>query len=145
MEVPDHLSCLPAGLIQAYRAARYEVRGAAPFVLQVGRRSADLASGLAARRAAGALFITAWNPAGQVLAPAANAKRQARLLTDLRLAGRDGCEAFGAYAEDPSRGEPSVLVWDVDRADAAIWGRRQGQNAVVWAGPDAVPRLLLLR
>ncbi len=41
--------------------------------------------------------------------------------------------------------EASVLVLGLDRIAACEWGRRYEQNAVLWAGINAIPRLLLLR
>jgi hypothetical protein len=56
-----------------------------------------------------------------------------------RLAGR---------AEDPAGiwpGEPSFLVFGVRERDARGLAERFGQNALLHAGADGVPRLVLLR
>ncbi|MBV8250682.1 MAG: DUF3293 domain-containing protein, partial [Comamonas sp.] len=42
-------------------------------------------------------------------------------------------------------GEASVLIWGMDAPTARAWGEEWQQNAVLWCGADAVPRLLWLR
>lgn len=41
-------------------------------------------------------------------------------------------------------GEPGLLAYGLDLEAAEVLLRRLGQNAIVWAGNDAVPRLALL-
>jgi hypothetical protein len=41
-------------------------------------------------------------------------------------------------------GEPSLLAYGPDLEAAEALRRRLGQNAIVWVGTDAVPRLALL-
>lgn len=145
MDVPQHASILPAWLIQAYRATNYEVHGQLPFVLRVDQPSEALRREMLLGGVEGALYITAWNPQGVELATQDNDARNARLTLDLRARELYWFPAFGAHPADRARGEASLLVFGPDRDTACELGWRHEQNAVLWAGADAVPRLLLLR
>lgn len=145
MDVCEHDSVLPRWLIEAYRATRYRVLAPPSFDLRVNSPSDALARRMRETDATGAVYITAWNPLGVEVDLAQNQRRQDLLLRDLAARGRRWLEAFGAHAEDPSLGEPSVLALGVNRVTACELGRRHEQNAVLWMGEDAVPRLLLLR
>lgn len=145
MNVAEHESVLPSGLIAAYRAARYQVGQAPAFVLAVDVFSPELAAWMRERACAHAAFITAWNPLGVELSRAQNQARQRRLIDELRGRGLSWIEGHGA---DPLAGwsdEESLLVLGADRATACDLGRRHEQNAVLWMAADAIPRLLLLR
>ena len=144
MDVPEHASGLQPGLIAAYRATRYRVDVAPPFTMTVGVPSPDLWR-LMSDDDPGAMFITAWNPLGAVLSCEHNERRQQGLLAELRAAGLRVFPGAGMDASGDWNEEASLLVSGVDRAAACAWGRRHAQNAVLWAGADAVPRLLLLR
>jgi hypothetical protein len=133
---------LPADLLRAYRRARYRVL-AQPraFVLKVGRASPPLLALLRARGAECALGITAHNPAGRRPSAAANAAAQSSLRRDLESLGLALLEGVG---EDPGGrwpDEPFFLVLGLDRHAGLALARDYGQNAVLFAGADAVPRL----
>ena len=90
-------------------------------------------------------FITACNPRSQQWSDAANAERQARLERDLK---EQTLVIWGGIGQHPSGlwpGEPSFLVMGISIDEAQALGRQYEQNAIVWCGPDAVPKLLLLR
>lgn len=92
-----------------------------------------------------AAFITAWNPLGVEISGAANEALQAQMLRDLDVAGFPSIEGFGSDPTSRWPGEASRLVLGMSRRQACESGQRQQQNAVLWSGADAVPRLLLLR
>lgn len=51
-------------------------------------------------------------------------------------------------SRDPSGAWPeekSFLALGLDLETSQVLGREFGQNAIVWAGADAIPRLILLR
>ena len=142
----DHCgSRLPASLLAAWRATRYEVTGVeSPFVLRVDEPSAALAVCHRDHDVACSAFITAWNPGGRLRAAAANGVAATALEERLRargyrlLAGR-GVDPTGRWPA-----EPSVLVLGLDRDAASVIARDFGQAGLVCAGADAVPRLVLL-
>lgn len=74
-----------------------------------------------------------------------NAAAHARLGAELAAAGYRVVEGAGEDPDGRWPAEPSYLVLGMDLEAARELGRRYGQNAIVWAGADAVPELLLLR
>lgn len=133
-------------LIAAYRATLYCVNGVSPpFLLRIDEPSADLA---ACHRAAGvecSAFITAWNPASELKSPTENADAQSRLESRLRAGGYRLIEGLGLDPTGQWEGEESFLVLAMERASACEVGLEFSQNSCIWAGFDAVPRLVLLR
>jgi hypothetical protein len=138
-------SALPAPVIAAYRAAEYRVRAEPAFVLRVDEPSPALAALHAAHAVGCSAFLTAWNPRGTPAPAAENTAAAARLEAALRerglalVAGR-GIDPAGEWG-----GEESVLALGLGRSEACAVGREFGQNAILWAAGDAVPRLVLLR
>jgi hypothetical protein len=134
--------------IRAYMETDYSVAwDGSLFVLRIDRASDRLRALYAQTGAASALFITAFNPEGRLASDGANAEAHRRLREDLaalRIAFAEG-EGVGTDTEESWPAEKSFLALGVDKARAEELGRRYGQDAVVWADADGVPRLLLLR
>jgi hypothetical protein len=137
---------ITAALIETYRLAEYRVfRADGPFVLRVGVHSPKLASLLSESESASAAFITAWNPFSRPAEADANEKTLASLREELVASG---CPVLNGFGEDPSgryAGEPSFLAIGINLECAAALGTKYRQNALLWSGLDAVPRLILLR
>jgi len=137
---------LEPALVAAYLAANYRVLGAeAPFVLHVDVPSAPLAAFHAAHRVTCSALLTACNPASIPRSADVNAAAHRRLEAWLSGTGLQWVDAIG---EDPAgtwAAEASVLVPGLEREAGERLARDFGQNAFVWAGADALPRLLLLR
>lgn len=132
----------PASLIRAYRAARYQVLGPVPFLLRPGRPSAPLRRWMAASGARSACLITAHNPGSRRRSTLQNRRADARLRA--ALAGLVQRPLIRTRALDPSGrwpAEDGYLALGLRRAEALALARRFGQNAVLWAGPKARPRL----
>lgn len=95
-----------------------------------------------------ATFITACNPFGAQEDFEANMKACADLRKRLdnyvaeptQIIEGDGIDPSGAWPA-----EKSFLVLGLDLEASEALGREFGQNAVVWSGADAIPRLILLR
>ncbi|WP_159910817.1 DUF3293 domain-containing protein [Pantoea sp. 18069] len=132
-------------LIQAYRETDYIVHAAPDFVLHIDQPCPALAAYYARRRIAAGCVITAWNPHSQPLSHAENQTRQARLEQELQQAGWHWIRAVGAHPRNGWPPEAGCFVEDMGTEAAIEWGRRHGQNAVVWCGADAIPRLRLIR
>lgn len=133
-------------LIATYRTADYRVEcGIAAFTLHIDQYSEPLARLFAASAHQCAVFITACNPCSQPQSLEVNRAVQTRLrdelscLTDQVIVGT-GSDPAGAWPV-----EESFLALGVDLAAAMVLGRQFGQNAIVWVGADAIPRLILLR
>ncbi len=146
MDVPEHESELKAALIAAYRATCFRVDHDPPFTLTVDVHSPALELLLRSGEPAGAAYVTAWNPMGKELSLQENDRLQGLLVDELRatrlrwLSGA-GTDPSGRWPHE----EASLLVLGIDRRAACALGRRHQQNAILWIGVDAVPRLVLLR
>lgn len=131
--------------IEAYLAAEYRIRGECPVVLRIGRRNASLATLYAKFVVDSAAFVTAWNPYSEPKTKPENTAAQDRLIAKLdrralmHLPG-EGADPRGQWPPEESR-----LVLGIDLAAAAKLGKQFDQNGIVWAGPEAVPTLIVLR
>ena len=137
---------IPRELLQAYLATLYEAQTGepAPLVLRIGEHSPRL---LAAHRKAkvdASVFITAFNPEGRPLSAEENEVRHQQLMNALRDRVPVLFEGRG-YSPANDWEERSVLALGVPLGSARELGTSFGQNAIVWSGADAVPRLILLR
>jgi hypothetical protein len=145
--LPDDFagSAVPAATVAAYLAAEYRFWGDPPLVLTIGEASMDLVAVYRQRCVTSAAVITAWNPRGRTRRDVDNHVAQAALLARLDALGLahepgQGVDPAGAWVPEDSR-----LVLGIDRDEAAAIGVGFAQNAIVWAGADAVPKLLMLR
>lgn len=138
-------SCLDAALLEAYRETEYLVHAQPGFVLHIDQPCAALAAHYAQRGIHQGCVITAWNPLSQALTDARNQARQALLEQQLQHAGWHWLRAVAAHPHNGWPPEVGCFVEGMDEATADRWGRQHAQNAVVWCGEDAMPRLRLLR
>lgn len=137
-----HTRLSPA-LQQAYRQALYRLDEG--WQLQVGMRQPLLLAGYARHGARCASYLTACNPRGRLLSEAENKQRMQRLCLALDGQGWSWTPGFGQDPQGKWPGEASVLVWGMDAPTARRWGQQWQQNAVLFCGAAAVPRLLWLR
>lgn len=136
---------LPAATLDAYRAAIYRIDGrdAQPDIdMKIGVTNGDVASLLARHGVESAVFVTAFNPFGHVLAPEDNAARQRRLTERV---GQMGLRALLGEGIDPMNiwvAEASLFVLGAtpDTADALM--TEFEQNAVVYVDRAGLPELL---
>lgn len=138
-------SIVDAGTLQAYRETEYRVSGPDAFILRVGELSAALAAAHKKQRVDCSAYITARNPFGQILDGAANAERHAALGRELSQRSLASVEGVGQHPSNQWPGEPSYLIFGLTLEAAKALGMRLEQNAILWAGADAVPELILLR
>lgn len=132
--------------IMAYESTHYRVGFEQDaFILRIGEFSAALMSRYENHAVSCAVFITGLNPCGQEQGNIANAAAQTRLRTALMTLTNAIIEGEGADPTGAWPPEDSFLAFGIDKETAAELGRAFRQDAVVWAGRDAVPKLLLLR
>ena len=144
MTVDGRLSALTATLLDAYRRAHYVVPTEPPCVMQIDRYCEALDTLQRRYSVNGSVFITAYNPASQLLSTIENERRQCALTEEIRHLGLAFFEGVGESPDGSWDAEPSLLVLGLDRRDALLLARRYGQNAVLVSGQDAIPRLLCL-
>jgi len=130
-------------LVAAYRAARYEV--AAGFDLAISTPSAALAAWHTGHGVSCSALITACNPASQPHSQQQNQNATRKLETALLRRKLAFSPTLALDSEGNWPAEPGFLIAGLAREAAMALGRRFGQNAIVWAGADAVPGLVLLR
>ena len=131
--------------LRAYEETHYRVLGSPPFTLRIGAPSAELAALHRRHAVDSSTFVTAYNPFSQTLTEADNNTRHERLLEDVAVKRRPHLDGIGEHPGNGWPGERSLLVLGADLKTARELGERWEQNAIVWAGSDAVPQLILLR
>ena len=139
-------SDVPADQIEAYRKTKYRFgQGLDAVTLRIDEPSDALARLYVSSGHVSGVFITAYSPFSEPQSPEANEAAHARLGEELKVLGLPVIEGAGA---DPTGGWPeekSYLVLGVDLDAAKALGLRYQQNAIVWVGADAVPKLIVLR
>ncbi|MBI1942620.1 MAG: DUF3293 domain-containing protein [Betaproteobacteria bacterium] len=135
---------VPESLLAAYRAARYVVFADNAPVLRIGEPCPELDDLLEAEGAAGAAFVTSFNPRGL---PAHEELNQLSFGELCEAADRTGCRIYLGEGRDPKgewKPEPSLLIVGIARAEAEALGRRFHQLAIVFAEKGKPPELVLL-
>ena len=116
-----------------------------PFSLRIGEHSDSLAAAHLHHRVECSAYITACNPFGKLLDESTNARLHASLKRELEQRHFAFFEGVGDHESRRWPGETSFLVFGLPLEEAKALGLRLDQNAIVWAGTDATPQLILLR
>ena len=138
-------SSLPPDLIQAYRETHYRVHGDEAFTLHVDEHCQALEQAHARHRATSSAYITAFNPYSEDVGEAVNHERHQALRAELSRRSLPFAEGAGQHPSNQWPAETSLLVFGISLESAKALGRSWEQNAIVFSGADAVPRLELLR
>lgn len=138
------MSMIAPATLAAYRETHYQVYAAPPFTLHIGQESEPLHTLYRIHGSTCAAFITACNPHSVPLTDDENAARQRALAAELDKRGYMILRGAGR-APQGNWSEPSFLVLGLARDEAKTLGECYEQNALVWCGADAIPKLLLLR
>ena len=121
-----------SGLWQAYKQTAFHVHGCEPeFCIRIGSHHEQLDRLQLEHNCDAWSYITASNPASELLSNEENAKRRRELEALLQLQGYVfyGGEGVGSDPEWPA--EASFLILGISREDAMHLGRQFGQNAIV--------------
>jgi hypothetical protein len=132
---------LDAELIAEYLATSYRVIEGRLFSLKVGEMNLDLKEVYEDQKVNSAAFITACNPFSNMLSNEENSQRMELLKADIAAMSLKVLCGIGESASGNWSGEPSLLVLGITLDQAQCLGRKYQQNAIIWCGPDAVPRL----
>lgn len=138
-------SNLAADLIAAYEVTNFHVNADPAFILNVNKASAELKTLFKHNRVDSAAFITAWNPYSEALSSEENQARNGQLENELNQRSLKFIKGVGQDPLGQWTGEDSFLVLDISLEASKKLGVQFEQNAIVWAGKDAVPQLVLLR
>jgi hypothetical protein len=113
--------------------------------MKIHEASADLARCHAALGVTCSAFLTAYNPRSIAAEHEVNERAQRSLRTALTAKGFRYLEGLGVDPTGEWPAEPSVFVPGISIESSEVVGRDFNQNGFVWAGADAIPRLVLLR
>ena len=137
---------IPDEKIEAYLETVYRFgQGLDAVTLRINRRSVELPRLYAKLDVTCGVFITAYNPLGQACAIETNDAANESLAADLAAISTKVFEGAGADPSGAWPEEKSFFALGVDVEVARSLGIRYKQDAVVWVGADAVPKLILLR
>ena len=139
-------SVIARNLISGYRDTDYQIgAGSDSISLRIDQYSESLAKLLIASKHPCAAMISAYNPYSQRLSNEENLIAHESLRNNLR---RHYCPIIESLNIDPTGRWPtekSFFVLGADLNTAQSLGQQFNQNAIVWIGNDAIPRLILLR
>jgi len=143
--LPIFETSISAATVDAYLATDYKVNTAEPFVLNVGKPSAELAEWFQSNNESQAAYITAWNPFGKKASDDTNYIAEQKLITEIE--SRDLSYLKGESI-DPSGqwpNEPSLLVLGISLESTKALVKRFSQDGFIYIGDDITPQLILLR
>ncbi|MDE2220069.1 MAG: DUF3293 domain-containing protein [Gammaproteobacteria bacterium] len=135
-----------AELEAAYRRTHYEIQvpGGELVTLRVDAASAALQRVHARCGVSCSAFLTAWNPRSAQQSRALNASANEALRARLAALGLDCWPGLGRDPRGAWPAEESLFVPGLELAAASFHARHFGQNALLHAAADAVPRLVWL-
>jgi hypothetical protein len=129
-------------LLEAYTLTVYTIAGSeGSLTLHVGHRSDWLARELGTHNASCAAFVTAYNPGSELQPDASNRLRNAELLRTIQ--GRPYLVVDAIAPDGRWPVEKGYLVFGLEKESALNIGKAFGQVAILWAGADAVPAIVL--
>jgi len=139
-------SVIAKDLIASYLCANYQIgTGSDSISLRIDQFSEPLAKLLISSGQSCAAIISAYNPHSLRLS---NTKNLAAHESLRNLLDRYSYSIFESLNTDPAGlwpAEKSFFVPGLDLNTAQTLGQQFDQNAIVWIGSDAIPRLILLR
>ena len=139
-------SAIPQQFVDNYAKTIYRIDTVPePIYLRIDTFSAPLALLLQDADSHHAAIVSAYNPFSRPLSIKENLTAHRSLRHCLQHQGYAVVEGsnIDPCAQWPA--EKSFFVSGIDPDTAQSIGRQFSQNAIVWIGTDAVPRLLLLR
>lgn len=130
---------LNESLLKAYQETNYCF---AEIVLNIGKISEEAKQILENFSPNGGIFITAWNPFGEIKSDEDNQKANSQLKTDLLA---KGLEVISGYGEslDGSWREDSFFAYLVDEELSKDLCQYYQQNAVVYIDNKGLVKLIL--
>jgi len=140
------MTSLTADLIHAFIQTDYLiVHNHQKMILRIGEYSVPLKNLHTNLGHSNSAIITAFNPRSTIYPIDENMRRQRELESDLKAQGLILIPATGKDPQMQWPGEPGFLAVGISQDDAFRLGRKYQQNAIVYADPEAVPTLVLLR
>lgn len=137
---------IPSDLITHYFSAKYQLIVESNLTtLAINQHSKLLSQLLKTTNHRCAVFITAYNPFSQPKTPEENLISHARLQLALKQYSNLIIDSVSSDPHEQWAAEYGFLALGVDLKTAKALGKQFKQNAIVWIGAEAIPRLILLR
>lgn len=133
---------IPSNLLHAYLTSVYHVTDLT-LTIRISQLHPDLDKLLERHACITWTFITAYNPASQILPEEQNITRHQMLVED--LAEYKCFEGYGVGTDPQWKPERSLLVLGIDQDAAIAIGKKYGQNAIVVGSAGEVATLILLQ
>lgn len=138
-------SDLPKELIRAYKETDYEIYANPSITLRIDERNSELLKLYKLSSIDCGCFITAYNPYSQKVSSKNNIDAQKSLAETLKAQNVTFMKAEGKDQSGNWDGEPSYFVLGIEYTFACQLAERFRQNAFIWCGADAIPKLILMR
>ncbi len=139
-------SKIPTELVGHYLSANYQVMtGSDIITLSIDQPSTSLSQLFTTSGYQCAVFITAFNPLSQQRNLKENLINNERLQIELK---QYTSQILTGKSTDPFEqwiAEESFLALGINLQTSKLLGTQFNQNAIIWIGTDATPRLILLR
>lgn len=137
------LTSIPSQTIRAYKNTEFRVFSEPNFQLIIGKQNPNIP--VYDDSLVGVAFITAFNQLGEVLSYEQNQRLHESLCSTVHESGYHFKEGEGADPSEEWAPEKSLYIEGIPLTTAIQIGNQYRQNAIVWAGADQKPRLVLLR
>lgn len=139
-------SVIAKDLIASYLCANYQIgTGPDSISLRIDQFSVPLAKLLISSGQSCAAIISAYNPHNLQLSNTKNLAAHESLRNFLDRHSYSIIESLNTDSAGLGPAEKSFFVPGLDLNTAQTLGQQFDQNAIVWIGSDAIPRLILLR
>lgn len=139
-------SVISENLIASYLCTNYQIgTGSDSISLRINQYSEPLAKFLTASKQACAAIISAYNPFSQLLSNEKNLASHRLLMNFLSSHSYPMIESLSTDSAEIWPAEKSFFVLGLDLNASKSLGQQFNQNAIVWIGSNAIPRLILLR
>lgn len=140
------MSEISPDLIATYRSSVYRIDAPGGVItFYIDRHSPELEQLHSETGVHSSAFITAHHPYSVPVSDEENEKAQQALLDEISSRGFEWLEGAGEDAKGEWPAERSLLVLGIAEQQATELAVRFRQNAYVFCGSDAVPRLVLTR
>ena len=132
--------------VRAFRATGYRIGlSAQDIVLHIDQHSERLARLFADSGVSCGAFLTAFNPRSTIQPNEINDQAHAQLAAKLQELGLKAIEGSGSEEGTDWPAEKSYFALGLSLETAKAIGTHFDQDAIVWAGVEAVAQLILLR
>lgn len=137
------IGMLNKNLEKAYYSTTYKLLEHSELSLRVGEKNQELEKLYQDFNVNSCAFVTAWNPYSTPLGTDENQSLNEKLRSWISGQQLVSFRGIGEGDDDQWPGEESFLILGLTRELTSELGKMFHQNAVIWAGPSAIPELVV--